>query len=46
MESITLPNEENKLDRYIFIVYTQISKYPSLGPNLYPDNKVDKTTKK
>ncbi len=46
MESITLPDEENELDQYIFVVCTRIGEHSSLGPNLYPDSKADRTTKK
>lgn len=46
MESITLPDEENELERYIFVARTRIGEYPSLGPNLYPDSKADRTTEK
>jgi hypothetical protein len=46
MELITLLNEENELDQYIFIVHTRSSKYPSLSPSLYLNSKVDKITKK
>jgi hypothetical protein len=40
------PDEENELDQYIFVVRTRIGEYPSLGPGLYPNSKVDRTTEK